>query len=57
MRKALIEEKGYANDELPAENTIGNMLNRMGYNLKRILKAKPIKKLSRLMKCLKMFGK
>lgn len=44
MRKALIEEKGYTDDELPCEATIGNILNRMGYNLKRVLKAKPKKK-------------
>jgi DDE family transposase len=44
MRKALIDEKGYDDDELPTGNTIGNILNRMGYNLKRVLKAKPLKK-------------
>jgi len=44
MRKVLIHEKGYTDDELPSENTIGNILNRMGYNLKRILKVKPKKK-------------
>ena len=44
MRKALIKDKGYSDEELPTENTIGNILNRMGYNLKRVLKAKPVKK-------------
>ncbi len=45
MRKALIEEKGYTDDELPCEATIGNILNLLYYNLKRVLKAKPKKKI------------
>lgn len=45
MRKALIEEKGYTDEGLPCEVTIGNILNRLGYNLKRVLKAKPKKKI------------
>ena len=45
MRKALIDDKGYIDDELPCEATIGNILNRLGYNLKRVLKAKPKKKI------------
>jgi len=45
MRSALIKEKGYKDEELPSEVTIGNILNRLGYNLKRVLKAKPAKKI------------
>lgn len=45
MRKALLEEKGYTDEELPSEVTIGNILNRLGYNLKRVQKAKPKKKI------------
>jgi len=45
VRQALIDEKGYADDELPCENTIRNILNRMGYQLKRVQKTKPIKKI------------
>ena len=45
MREALIKDKGYNDEELPCENTIGNILNRLGYNLKRVLKAKPAKKI------------
>jgi ABC-type uncharacterized transport system ATPase subunit len=56
MRKALIEEKGYTDEELPSEVTISNILNRLGYNLKRVQKAKPQKKLKKLMKSLKMYG-
>ena len=40
VRQALIDEKGYTDDELPCENTIGNILNRLGYRLKRIQKTK-----------------
>jgi hypothetical protein len=45
VRQALIDEKGYTDDELPCENTIGNILKRMGYKLKRIQKTKPLKKI------------
>ena len=45
MREALIKEKGYSDDGLPCKNSIGNILNRLGYNLKRVLKAKPAKKI------------
>ena len=46
VRQALIDEKGYTDDELPCENTIRNILNRLGYQLKRIQKTKPIKKIA-----------
>lgn len=57
VRKALTETKGYKVEELPSENTIGNMPNRMGYSLKRVLKAKPVKKILKPMRYLKMSGK
>ena len=44
MRKALIEEKRWLDEELPCENTIGNIMNRLGYRLRRVQKARPIKK-------------
>jgi len=44
VRQALIEIKGYKDEELPTENTIGNILNRLGYCLKRVQKTKPKKK-------------
>lgn len=44
LRHALIEEKGYLDKKLPAERTLRNILNRMGYRLKRIQKGKPLKK-------------
>ncbi len=35
VRQALITEKGYQQEELPSRQTIGAMLNRMGYRLKK----------------------
>lgn len=45
MRKALITEKGWVDEDLPCEKTISNILNRLGYCLRRVQKAKPIKKI------------
>lgn len=44
VRQALIDEKGWKSEELPCEKTIGNILNRLGYRLRRVQKAKPVKK-------------
>ncbi len=35
VRQSLIEEKGYQEEELPSRQTIGNILNRIGYRLKK----------------------
>jgi len=45
MRQALIEQKGWHDEDLPCENTIGNILNRLGYRLRRVQKAKPVKRI------------
>ena len=45
MRKALITEKKWKDGDLPCEKTISNILNRLGYRLRRVQKAKPIKKI------------
>jgi hypothetical protein len=37
-------QKGYAKEDLPSERSMRDILNRMGYRLKRIQKAKPLKK-------------
>ena len=42
--QALKDRYGYADDRLPAERTMRDLLNRLGYRLKRIQKAKPLKK-------------
>lgn len=44
MRQALIEQKGWRDEELPHVNTIGEILNRLGFRLRRVQKAKPLKK-------------
>jgi hypothetical protein len=43
VRRALIDN-GYAGQRLPSERTLRDILNRMGYRLKRIRKGKPLKK-------------
>src|SRR2546423_10404740 len=44
VRQALIVQKQYRAEDLPAERTMRDILNRMNYRLKRIQKAKPLKK-------------
>lgn len=41
---ALGKHKGYSDDRLPSERTMRDILNRLGYRLKRVQKAKPLKK-------------
>jgi len=43
--QALQDHNGYAAESLPCERSMRDILNRMGYRLKRIQKAKPLKKL------------
>src|SRR3954451_19480413 len=45
VRQALIDEKGWTDEELPHVNTIGEILNRLGYKLRRVQKTKPLKKI------------
>jgi hypothetical protein len=42
--QALKSQKGYSDNRLPQERTLRDILNRMGYRLKRVQKAKPLKK-------------
>jgi hypothetical protein len=44
VRAALRSQKGYRDESLPSERTLRDVLNRLGYRLKRIQKAKPLKK-------------
>lgn len=44
LRQQLQSKKGYAEKELPSERSCRDILNRLGYRLKRIVKAKPLKK-------------
>jgi hypothetical protein len=45
VRRQLIEQFGYSDEELPSSETIRRRLNDLGYTLKRVLKTKPIKKI------------
>jgi hypothetical protein len=42
--EALVTQKHYRPEDLPAERTMRDILNRMNYRLKRIQKGKPLKK-------------
>jgi hypothetical protein len=42
--EALVQEKGYKKEELPAESTTRELLGKMGYRLRRVQKTKPQKK-------------
>jgi transposase len=44
LRLRLRDAMGYAEEGLPSERSLRDILNRMGYRLKRIQKAKPLKK-------------
>jgi hypothetical protein len=44
VRQALKDQKGYSPDRLPSERSMRDILNRLGYRLKRVRKAKPLKK-------------
>jgi hypothetical protein len=44
VRKQLIEEKGYTDEELPQAKTIGVKMNELGYRLRPVAKSKPQKK-------------
>lgn len=45
VRRQLMAQKGYQEQELPSAETIRCRLNEMGYTLKRVMKAKPQKRI------------
>jgi hypothetical protein len=45
VRKQLIEQKGYRDETLPCEDTIGTKLNELGYHPKKVKKSQPLKKI------------
>ena len=45
IHQALIDMKGYTHEKLPTVRTISNILNRMGYKLRRVQKSKPLKRI------------
>ena len=40
-----LREQGYAEEQLPSPSTMSEVLNRMGYRLRKVVKAKPQKKI------------
>ena len=44
VRRALIQEKGWREEDLPAPRTMNSILNRLGYRLRSVAKTKPEKK-------------
>jgi hypothetical protein len=49
VRRQLIIQKGYTDEELPTPTTIGTKLNEMGYYPTKVAKSKPKKSLKSLM--------
>jgi hypothetical protein len=45
VRRALIERKGYRDEDLPCERTLRTLLNRLGYRLRHVQKTRPLKKI------------
>ena len=45
IRKQLIEQKNYKDEEIPKRRTINNVLKRLSLHLKKVLKNKPFKKI------------
>ena len=45
VRRRLIVDKGYESDQLPTERTINTKMKDLGFKLKKIQKAKPLKKI------------
>ena len=45
VRKQLIAQKGYSEEELPCEDTIRTKLNKLGYYPKKVRKSQPLKKI------------
>ena len=44
VRKQLIEQKAYTDDELPSEETIRDRINQLGYRLRSVQKSRPKKR-------------
>jgi hypothetical protein len=45
VRKQLIDKAGYCDEELPTNQTINNLINELGYSMKKVQKVKPLKKI------------
>jgi transposase len=45
IRKQLIEKAGYLDEKLPTNQTLNNLINDLGYKMKKVQKVKPLKKI------------
>jgi hypothetical protein len=45
VRKQLVEQKGYSDEDLPTNQTINNLINQLGYKMTKVQKVKPLKKI------------
>lgn len=45
IRKQLIEKADYLDEELPTNQTLNNLINDLGYKMKKVQKVKPLKKI------------
>lgn len=45
VRKQLIKQKNYEDNDLPTNQTLNNIINEIGYHLKKVRKVKPLKKI------------
>jgi hypothetical protein len=57
VRKQLIKQKKYKENDLPTIRTINTKLNELGYKLKKVAKSKPKKKFRKQMQSLKNYKK
>jgi hypothetical protein len=46
VRQQLIDQKGYAGEDVPCEDTIRRKLNALGYRLRPVKKSQPLKKIA-----------
>jgi transposase len=46
VREQLIDQKKYFDEELPTNQVINTMINKLGYNMKKVQKVKPLKKIA-----------
>ena len=45
VRNQLVKQKGYDDNELPTNQTLTSKINKLGFNLKKVRKVKPLKKI------------
>jgi hypothetical protein len=45
VRKQLIDKAKYLDEQLPTDQTLNNLINNLGYNMKKVQKVKPLKKI------------